>query len=222
MRLSRLLCAVSVCLLAAGTVSAANFSFTGIFGQDDQLEVFLFSNPSGTVTLRTWSYAGGTNAAGQVIPSGGFDPVLSLFDATGGLNALSPLIDFNNDGPGVANDPVTGDAFDSLITISGLNPLGTYALVLSESDNTPVNSTFGDGFTRDGQGNFTSPFCLGSGSAFCDIVSGAQRNGNWAVDILGVRTATDTNAPTVPEPGSMLLLGAGMTGLAVLRRRLQA
>jgi hypothetical protein len=217
MRLSRLLCAVSVCLLAVGTLSAANFSFTGIFGQDDQLEVFLFSNPSGTVTLRTWSYAGGTNAAGQVIPSGGFDPVLSLYDATGGLNALSPLIDFNNDGPGVATDPATGNAFDSLITILGLNPVGTYALVLSENDNIPAGGTFGDGFTRAGQGNFTSSFGCG-GPAFCDVTP-AQRNGNWAVDILGVRTATDTNGPTVPEPGSMLLLGAGMTALAVLRRR---
>ena len=31
------------------------------------------------VTFQTWSFGGGTNAAGTVIPAGGFDPLISLF-----------------------------------------------------------------------------------------------------------------------------------------------
>ncbi len=100
-----------VCLslfLLAGDASAANFSFTGTFSQDDQLELFQFTAPSALVTLETWSYAGGTNANGAVIPAGGFDPHISLFDATGGFGASSLLVASNNDGAGVATDPYDG------------------------------------------------------------------------------------------------------------------
>src|SRR5689334_4991791 len=83
----------------------ASFSFTGLFTQDDQVQFFSFVlNAPGTVTLETWSYGGGTNSGGQAIPSGGFDPVLSVFDSTGLLQGL------NLDGtcPPHNTDPVTG------------------------------------------------------------------------------------------------------------------
>src|ERR1700694_5566745 len=98
---------LAVLAFLAGIASAADFSFTGTFSQDDQLQVFTFKvdTPS-TVLMRTWGYAGGTNAAGQMIPRGGFDPILSLFDSTG------MLIGLNEDGTGfVAPDPHTGAAF---------------------------------------------------------------------------------------------------------------
>src|SRR5271167_5225019 len=92
-------CSLAVLGCLAGSIAqGSSFSFTGTFTQDDQLELFQFTAPSASVTLRTWSYAGGTNAAGNVIAAGGFDTVLSLFDATGGLMASSPLIANNDDG----------------------------------------------------------------------------------------------------------------------------
>ena len=90
MRLSRFGFVILAFCLSIGVAAAGNFSFTGTFSQDDQLQVFLFTAPSASTLLRTWSYAGGTNAAGQVILPGGFDPILSVFDATGGL--LSPAL----------------------------------------------------------------------------------------------------------------------------------
>jgi hypothetical protein len=207
---------VFLCLcLSAGVASANSFSFTGNFFQDDQLATFLFTAPSTSVTVRTWSYAGGTNAAGQLIAPGGFDPVLSVFDATGGLTPTSLLIGFNNDGAGVAAD--VGNSFDSLLSLTALSPGGTYALVLSQNDNLP-SVTFGSGFLRVGQGNFT-PSAFGCvGISFCD--SGFdQRDGSWAVDITGVGSASLAGATTTPEAASISLLAAGIAGLAVLRRR---
>ena len=153
LRLYRLAAAVALIAFLAGIASAANFSFTGTFSTDDQLQAFTFrvDSPS-TVVARTWSYAGGTNAAGQGIPRGGFDPILSLFDSTG------TLIGLNNDGTGfVATDPHTGAAFDSYLKMTSLAP-GTYTLVLTQSDNGPNGPTLADGFHEQGNPKFTAMF----------------------------------------------------------------
>jgi hypothetical protein len=201
-------------LLSAGVASASSFSFTGTFTQDDQLELFQFTAPSNNVTLRTWGYAGGTNVNGQVIPAGGFDPVLSLFDASGGLLSSSLLVATNNDGAGVAADPSTGNAFDSLLNLTTLAGT-TYVLVLSQSDNLANGPDFGGGFSQQGAGNFTASEFGCGGVSFCDA-SPAQRTGNWAVDIDGVGTARDLSASSVPEPRSTTLLAAGIIFLALL------
>src|SRR5262245_40873387 len=81
-------------LAAASAASADNFSFTGNLANDDAVQFFDFSvGSTSAVTLRTWSYAGGTNAAGQVIARGGFDPILSLYDL-----ATGDRIGVNDDG----------------------------------------------------------------------------------------------------------------------------
>jgi hypothetical protein len=139
--------------------------------------------------------------------------VLTLFDATGGLISSSPWIADNNDGAGVASDLV--NAFDSLLQLTGLDPTHTYALILSQWDNAApgTGSTYIDGFSRAGQGNFTAQAFGCGGDSFCDNAAN-QRNGNWAVDIIGVGGVAG-----VPEPGSMLLLVTGIGTLALLRRR---
>jgi hypothetical protein len=223
MRLSRLGIVTLALCLSIGVAAAGNISFTGTFTQDDQLELFQFTAPSASLVVRTWGYAGGTNANGQLIAAGGFDPILSVFDATGGLLASSPLIDTNNDGAGVDPDPTNGNAFDSLLALNSLNAGGTYVLILSENNNAPNGTTYGDGFSQAGMGNFTADvFGCGGTAPFCENPFEPQRDGSWAVDISGVRDAIDiTNAgeSTVPEPTSMLLFCTGLTGFALLRRR---
>jgi hypothetical protein len=215
---------LSFCVVC-GVATASNFSFTGTFTADDQLELFMFTAPTATTLVQTWGYAGGTNAASMSIPEGGFDPVLSVFDATGGLTSSSPLVAVNDTGgpdcnynpaPCVEEDSVTGNAWDALITLSTLTPGDTYVLVLTEADNEPSGATFGDGFTEEGNGNFTASEFGCGGTQFCDATPD-QRTGNWAVDILGVGTASDITP--VPEPGSILLLAGGLAGMALLRRR---
>jgi hypothetical protein len=201
-----------VCLVAAALLpsclSAATVSYTGTFSDDDQEQVFSFTlGAPGTVTLRTLGYAGGVNGNSTVILSGGFDPILSLFDATGSLIAL------NDDDLGAAVDPVTGNGFDA--SISGLLAADQYTLVLTEADNLPVGPTLADGFTRTGQGNFTGPEFAGIPGSFWDATP-AQRNGNWAVDLVGVTVST------VPEPATLFTFGTSCFGLlscVILSRR---
>jgi len=195
--------------------SHAALSYTGTFAQDDGQSVFDFTLASATsVTLRTWSFAGGTNAGGMSISPGGFAPVLSLFDAGGEQDLLA--LD-RDGGPGScgprAVDTISGFCWDAYLNL----PLvaGSYVLVLTEDDNTPNGPTLADGFLRDGQGNFTAGLFGGApGSSFI-LADGSQRTNMWAVDLIGV----DSQA-TAPEPGSAAML---MLGIAFLlsRRRLK-
>src|ERR1051325_2516446 len=82
--------------LAGITVAAllVGASFAGNFVHDDDVQQFNFTvgAASPNVILRAWSYAGGVNAAGQVIQRGGFDTILALFNSAG------TLIGQNDDG----------------------------------------------------------------------------------------------------------------------------
>ena len=91
--------AIVAAVLATSSSSAlANLSFTGNLADDNDVELFDFTLASTSdVTLRTWSYAGGTNAAGNLIAAGGFDPIVSLFFGTG---SPAILFDANDDGFG--------------------------------------------------------------------------------------------------------------------------
>ncbi len=197
-----------------GVASASSFSYTGSFVTDDQIQEFVFSlsDTSGTVTTVTYSYAGGTNQANAIIPEGGFDPWLAIFNSSGALVAS------NDDGTcgQVGTESVTGACFDSYI--SEALTAGSYTLVLSQSDNSPAGGSLSDGYTRTGQTDFTSSFGCPNGE-FCDI-NADDRTPNWAVDIDNVTSSSlPGGGGGAPEPATFLLLGGGFAGILVLRRR---
>jgi PEP-CTERM motif-containing protein len=215
--------------MAASSAQAANISFVDTLAHDDSVARISFdvSAPS-LVTLRTWSYAGGTNAAGVSIPRGGFDPILTLFDATGAWVAENDDGKNPDGSPRVAADSATGMHYDAYLQES-LTP-GAYFVSVTEYDNhvrrnaagTPLN--FSDGFSRAGQENFTlaladfwGPPCEGA-TAFVDISGGegCARTDAWAVDLLNV--SGPVVVPT-PEPGTVVLLGLGLIGLGLEHRR---
>src|SRR5215472_6068509 len=84
MRMVRL---VFLCgMLCLPAFSGTYFAFSGNFTQDDNELFYNFTILASTnVTLQTWSYAGGTDPLSNVVPAGGFAPVLSLFDSGGNL-----------------------------------------------------------------------------------------------------------------------------------------
>ncbi|WP_284620180.1 DVUA0089 family protein [Aquabacterium humicola] len=183
--------------VAASSVSAwaANVSFTGALAGDNDVQYFSFTlAATADVTLRTWSYAGGVNAAGDAIAAGGFDPVISLFLGSGGG---AVLLTSDDDGIGVATDPATGAARDALLALTGL-PGGIYTVALSQFANFATGPSLGDGF-------------LGAGNTGFD-----GRSAAWALDILGVDAAS-----SVPEPRSLALallaLAAAAAGAAAGR-----
>ena len=71
---------------ASAGSSLTNFSFTGSFANDSDVQFFDLSvaTDSSAVLIDTLSLNGGTNVAGEVITGGGFNPYLSLWDQSTG------------------------------------------------------------------------------------------------------------------------------------------
>lgn len=180
---------------ACVAVPAANLSFTGALGGDNDVQLFSFTLAAdGDIALRTWSYAGGTNAAGAAIPAGGFDTVVSLFTGSG---ASALLIGANDDGVGVATDPATGFARDALLEVFAL-AAGEYTVALTQFANFANGPTLGDGFLGAGDPAFNG------------------RSSAWALDILGVDAAH-----VIAEPAALVLamFALGAAAAATARRR---
>lgn len=201
---SVLLVGVLLALGLAKPATAASLSYVGAFTADDDVASFTFSLASpATVTIKTYSYAGGTQADGNVVPAGGFDPILALFNGAG------TLINFVDDGSSVA-DPNTKMPFDALLeTALGA---GTYTVTLMQYNNFANGPSLSDGFEKSGQSTFTQAFGCG-GTMFCDS-EGNQRNGNWALDILNVNAANP-----VPLPAALPLFAFGMAAVGLAARR---
>lgn len=166
-------------LSSASQSFPADFSYAGMFAQDDENRQFVFTLAQpGNVTVRTLSYAGGVNAAGVQVPRGGFDPTLSMFDAAGNLFAA------NRDGgcASVSPDAITSLCFDANIAMA--LPAGTWRVVLTQSENLPNGPTLADGFAYDGAGNFTADPEGADQQGFWDFYPN-RRAGSYALDIHG-------------------------------------
>ena len=199
--------AILLVTMASPFAVADSFSFTGSLAADDSVQLFSFTLTSAsTITLQTYSYAGGLNQSGLVIPRGGFDPILSLFDSAGAL------INENDDGyANVPADSATGQHWDSYIhtTLAA----GTYTVSLTQYDNFPDGPNLGNGFFRAGRPQFTSAFGCSNGG-FCDRTSD-NRTANWEFDVLD--TASAAPVAPVPEPGVSTLMTIGIALIGVVQ-----
>jgi hypothetical protein len=203
--------AVSALVLSTGVASAADFSFTGSFDADDDVQYFDFVvGSTSDVQLMSLSYAGGVNSAGQTISAGGFDPILTLFNKDTGA-----FIADNDDGnvPDVNEDVASGNTFDTFLEVT-LNA-GNYTVAISQFDNRRVGLLF-EGFLET-DANFTSADGCSNGQ-FCDV-DGNNRTPDWAFDIRNVNSATTPNTSVVPLPASGAMLLAGLGVAFGLRRR---
>jgi hypothetical protein len=186
--MQRLLSAVLLCGLGslfANRASATPVTYAGTFASDDSTFVLPFSTTSSeNFTFATTSFA-----------AGGFVPVLTLFNASGGV-------------------PITfaeTDTSDVSITQT-LGP-GDYLLYLTEDPNV-FTTTLAAGPLFAGQPNVTGSFC-GGGGPFLDVFDGCtQQTGNYSV------TENATAVAATPEPASWLLLLPPVVIAFVMRRRL--
>jgi hypothetical protein len=199
----------STCVLVAGAflcvspAGASSISRQGIFTSDDNIVVIGFSLLSpDTVILQTLSFSGGAGVSGSVA-SGGFSPVLSLFDSNGDLLA----VDAGGSVPNCGSrniDPESGYCLDAYINI----PLdaGNYSAALTQDDNTPLGD-FSAGFQRQDTGNFTAAD-LGLYQGSFLLFDGSQRSSSWEVEFLGVDSSNEA-----PEPSTT---AAAVLGLGFL------
>ena len=172
MNIRGLFCFLALAIAVSQTAGAASFSFSGNFSEDDSVQLLTLSVAStSAVTFKTYSYAGGTDAAGARIPEGGFDPVLSLFNSSGSL------VRSNDDGTcaQVGMDSVSGQCFDSYLRVS-LAP-GSYTLALTEYDNEPLGPALANGFDHQGKGNSVRP-APPARSTTCSATR-EHRGGKW-------------------------------------------
>lgn len=197
------LLALCVCVSPA---SAASMSFTGQFAHDNDVQLINFSvDALSTVGLRTWSYAGGVNAAGQTIARGGFDPIVALFNSAG---ALIGEQDDSVCGK-VSADAVTRQCWD--INFSIQLAAGNYTASIQQYNNYSVSANLADGFYY--QAAQYQTFRNG----FVDEMNN-KRTGMWALDILNANPAVQAPV-SVPEPASLGLMAAAVAGMTALRRR---
>ena len=192
--------------LISGSANATDFSFAGNFKHRDEVQElnFTVAGTAKEVVLRTWSFAGGTNAEGAVIEHGGFDPMVTLFDASG------VRIGFSDDGGTLsARDPVSGHTWDPFLA-SLLSP-GSYTATVTQYSSFP-RGLLTDGFQGTGPAGFNG------------------RDSHWALDVLNVDSASlgasyispmPSPVSSVPEPESyaLLLAGLGLVSYAARRRR---
>jgi len=183
--------------LFAVALQASTISLTGNLNPDDANDVFLYQFTTTTtsdLSFQSWGYDGGTNAAGHVIPAGGFDPYLTVFLGSG---PTATFLQSNDDGCFTCADPA--------LTLLG-QPGGTYTVALTAFDNFSFaeNSggfyTLGDGFI--GLGNYY------------DVRTDTVRSNAFALDI----TSSAGFAPA-PEPGTVSLLAAGAALMFIFRRK---
>jgi hypothetical protein len=215
-----------LCLLTAATISlpAESLSYTGTLSTpEDVFETTFTLTAADTVTFQTWGFGGGTNAAGQVIAAGGFDPLIALFSGTGSSAAIvvdgsgNPLADADNlSNPPwsfVGNCPAAGTVAigtnsdcgdDFMQTVLGA---GTYTLLLTDANYLP-NAVFDNGALSEGYVDLTAGVFQ-----TCDPAADAciTPNGNYAVDIVFAQSDLPT---PVPEPSTLPLLCIGLAVLA--------
>ena len=181
--------------LAPRPAQATAQSFTGSLAAADPNDVKLIEftlTSAATFTAQTWSFGGGTNAAGTVIAAGGFDPYLSLFS---GFGPGALFLASNDDGlcpPGTPS-PTCADSTLHLVSLAA----GDYTLALS---------TFG---------NFSFAENLGVGTLGDGFIGFGDFDGRSALFAVDINTVFAT---AISEPTTLCLLAMGIAGLMPKRR----
>ncbi|WP_419804352.1 DVUA0089 family protein [Terriglobus sp.] len=182
----RLLSALLFCtlgLLFASRLQATPLA-SGTFLNDDSFYSYTFTTSSTqNFNFATTSYA-----------TGGFIPVLTLFNASGG----TPLAFAETDNSDVSINQILGP--------------GTYVLFLTQDPNV-FTTTLAAGTLFAGQPTFTGDFFGIAGGKFLNFIDGTQRTSSYALTVNSVSVAA------TPEPATWLLLLPPVAFAFAMRRR---
>lgn len=194
---------------STGICSADTISETGtLLTPNDSVLINFTLNVPATVTLQTFGFGGGINAAGTTVAAGGFDPFVGLFSGSGGgailVNGTSDILTNYSAGCPPAGTvtlgSVPGQCGDVNLVFPEL-PTGTYTVLLSDGEYVP-NAMFesSPGFLSDGFADFTD----GVFQTCYDANDCNSDTANWALDI------TAPAGTFTPESASLVLTGVGI------------
>jgi hypothetical protein len=188
--------------IVLGTLGYASVSESGSFSCDNTEQNIYFYEPNGSanILLQTTSWAAGDFFG----DTGGFEPVLTLYDFTTGAEIAS---DNNGGFPpncGVRGPGYLGTCLDAAISIPLASSTDEYLLVVTEWGNIGPSTYSADGFALSADSSFASVYNTADGSEFLrNGVDYTQADSGWAVNV-------DAAPPQLPEPVSGLL---GLSGL---------
>jgi len=218
--------AIFIIALIPAAVRADSISYAGTLASSTDVveETFTLASPA-TIGLQTWSFGGGTNAAGNLILPGGTDPFLGIFSGTGASAAIltdgwgnpyGTSLDLSNYGspnflgcPPAAALVIGGSpqCADIAMTLTSL-PAGTYTVILTDGQYIP-QAVYDNGALGEGFNDFT-------GGTFCNVaingVNCPNTSGAYAFDITGLPAS-------VPEPAGAAFVGAVLLTLVIRRTR---
>lgn len=191
---------------------AIDFDFIGTFTKDNDVVGLSFTvGAPSTVTVFSSSWV-----------SGGFDPILAIWDSSGNQMAQQ------DDGHNVGSTPSNGifynhGTWDSYYQVN--LAAGTYLATIAQYNNFSVNTILSNGFIHDGAAGENFTFVNGYGGATQPLFNGVwdsndPRTGNWEFHILNVASASQIPPPGVPDGGSTAgFLILAMTAFGLLRRK---
>lgn len=185
-----------------------DYDFSGNFTKDNDVVIFDFTvDEASNVTVFSSSWV-----------TGGFDPILDIWDASG--NLIYQQDDGHNVGSTESNGVMYahGD-WDSYYSVS--LAAGRYSASICQYNNFAVGTHLSQGFKYDNDPHFTYTQRFGTQPDFNGVLHGGNdpRTSDWEFHLLNVSKA---DVRPVPEPSTMSLILfsiIGLSGLAIRRKK---
>jgi PEP-CTERM motif len=218
--------------------TGTTISCTGNLSAPESVFMETFTSGGTTLDIQTFSYGGGTNAAGMVIPAGSFMPLIALYTSTGAIVPVDYVLDVT--GTQVVSDTYNplgtnpAASADSLVyvsppltpltgaSLSGLCPPGN--IVGGQCGDSTLNITglpigsytlvLTDAFNQPFSVNPGPPTSVNLSDGFADLTGGSftfcASTSNPPCGNFAVDISPVVATVVTPEPTTLLLFGSGL------------